>query len=124
MNSSSSLAQIQDRVLWPFIICTIILVIVLVYLIFAINENKLVEETKDDVAYGETLSENFDTIDENNKLSKKDSKNLIIILIAIFFWFMAFNSFETFGSLFFKNILNDSNLYSQMATFLSVSSII
>ena len=124
MNSSSSLAQIQDRVLWPFIICTIILVIVLVYLIFAINENKLVEETKDDVAYGETLSENFDTIDENNKLSKKDSKNLIIILIAIFFWFMAFNSFETFGSLFFKNILNDSNLYSQMATFLSVSSIL
>ena len=85
MNSSSSLAQIQDRVLWPFIICTIILVIVLVYLIFAINENKLVEETKDDVAYGETLSENFDTIDEDNKLSKKDSKNLIIILIAIFF---------------------------------------
>lgn len=71
MNSSSSLAQIQDRVLWPFIICTIILVIVLVYLIFAINENKLVEETKDDVAYGETLSENFDTIDEDNKLSKK-----------------------------------------------------
>lgn len=124
MNSSSSLAQIQDRVLWPFIICTIILVIVLVYLIFAINENKLVEETKDDVAYGETLSENFDTIDENNKLSKKDSKNLIIILIAIFFWFMAFNSFETFGSLFFKNILNDSNLYSQMVTFLSVSSIL
>lgn len=37
---------------------------------------------------------------------------------------MAFNSFETFGSLFFKNILNDSNLYSQMATFLSVSSIL
>lgn len=124
LNSSSTLAQIQDKVLWPFIICTIILVIVLVYLIFAINEKKLIEETKDDVAYGETLSESFDVIDESNKLSKQDNKNLIIILIAIFFWFMAFNSFETFGSLFFKNILNDSNLYSQMATFLSISSIL
>ena len=48
----------------------------------AINMATYVEETKDDVAYGETLSENFDTIDEDNKLSKKDSKNLIIILIA------------------------------------------
>lgn len=124
LNKESTLIEIQAKVIWPFIICTIILIVVLIYMVFAIKENKMIEETKDDVEYGETLSENLESTGENNALSKSDFKNFIIILIAIFIWFMAFNSFETFGSLFCKDILNDSNLYSQMATFLSVSSIL
>ncbi len=124
LKNDSTLEQIQDVVIWPFAICTIVFIIVLFVMSFTIKENKMVDETKKDVEIGETLSENLDEIKEDNKLSKGDKKNFIILLIAIFFWFMAFNSFETFGSLFTKNILNDSNLYSQMATFLSIASII
>ncbi|MCI5745953.1 MAG: MFS transporter [Erysipelotrichaceae bacterium] len=124
LKKDSSLADVQGKVLWPFIICSVVFIAVLIYLLFAINENKMVEQTKDDVAKGEELSESLEEIKEDNKLSKADKKNFILILFAIFFWFMAFNSFETFGSLFTKNILNDSGLYGQMATFLSIASIL
>lgn len=124
LNDSSSLAEIQSKIIWPFIITTIVFVLVLIFLIFRVNENKLVEETKDDVAYGETLADTEEAIKDDNKLSKSDFRNFILILIAIFFWFMAFNSFETFGSLFFKDIVKDSTIYSTMAMVLSVVSIL
>lgn len=125
LNADSSLAEIQDKVIWPFAVCTAILVIVLIFLIITIKENKMINETKDDVEYGESLSDTLDKIDEeNNTLSKKDKRNLIIILISIFLWFMSFNAFETFGSLYFKNVVGDSTMYSTMATILSVVSIL
>ncbi len=125
LNADSTLTQIQNKVIWPFAISTAVLVAVLIFLIITIKENKMVEETKDDVAYGEELSDTLDEIDEeNNKLSKKDKRNFIIILIAIFLWFMSFNAFETFGSLYFKNVVGDSTMYSTMATILSVVSIL
>ena len=124
LDNTSSLAQVQKTVIWPFLICTVVFVAILFFLAFSIKENKMVEETKKDVELGETMSENLEEIKEDNKLSKGDKRNFILLLLSIFFWFMAFNSFETFGSLFTKNILNNSNLYSKMATFLSISSII
>ena len=85
----------------------------------------MIDETKFDVAYGETMADTLDVVDEDtNALSKKDRRNLIIILAAIFLWFMSFNAFETFGSLYFKNVVGDSTLYSTMATILSVVSIL
>ena len=124
LNADSSLAEIQDKVIWPFVVCTAVLVAVLVFLVVTIKENKILEETKEDILYGEELSDTYEQIDENNILSKKDKKNFIIILIAIFLWFMSFNSFETFGSLYFKNIVGDSTMYSTMATVLSIASIV
>ncbi len=125
LNAESSLAEIQNKVIWPFAICTAVLVVILIFLIISIKENKMVEETKDDVAYGEKLADTLDEInEEDNKLSKKDKRNFIIILIAIFLWFMSFNAFETFGSLYFKNVVGDSTMYSTMATILSVVSIL
>ena len=125
LNADSSLAEIQDKVIWPFIVCTAVLVIVLIVLIVTIKENKMVEETKDDVMYGESLSDTLEEInEETNVMSKKDKRNFIIILIAIFLWFMSFNAFETFGSLYFKNVVGDSTMYSTMATVLSVVSIV
>ena len=125
LNADSTLAEIQDKVIWPFAICTGVLVLVLIFLIITIKENKMVDETKFDVAYGETMSDTIEAIDEDtNALSGHDKKNLIIILIAIFLWFMSFNAFETFGSLYFKNVVGDSTMYSTMATILSVVSIL
>ncbi len=125
LNADSTLAEIQDKVIWPFVICTAVFLCVLIFLIVKLNEKKIVEETKEDVLYGESLTETLDNItEEDNKLSKKDKRNFIILLIAIFLWFMSFNAFETFGSLYFKNIVGDSTMYSLMATVLSVVSIV
>jgi MFS family permease len=125
LNADSTLAEIQDKVIWPFVVCTAVFIAVLIFLLITIRENKMVDETKFDVAYGETMADTLDVVDEDtNALSSKDRKNLIIILISIFLWFMSFNAFETFGSLYFKNVVGDSTLYSTMATILSVVSIL
>ncbi len=125
LNADSTLAEIQDKVIWPFVVCTAVFIVVLIFLIITIKENKMIDETKFDVAYGETMVDTLDVVDEDtNALSIKDRRNLIIILAAIFLWFMSFNAFETFGSLYFKNVVGDSTLYSTMATILSVVSIL
>lgn len=124
LNSQSSLTEIQNKVIWPFIVCTAVLVVVLILMIIFIKENDLLKQTKEDVLYGETLSDTHEIINEDNVLSKKDKRNLFIILTAIVLWYMGFNSFETFGSLFFKNVVGDSTMYSTMAMVLSVVSIV
>lgn len=124
LNKNSTLLDIQNVVLIPFIICTVILVGILIFLFKSINENKLVEDAKDDIEYGEQHSESIETITENNILSPTDKRNFIIILVAIFFWFMSFNSFETFGSTFGQYVLNDTGIISLMSTVLSVVSIL
>ncbi len=124
LNKDSSLKDIQSTVLWPFIICTFVFIGILIFLIVSIKEKQLVERTKDDVAYGEKLSESLEEIKADNKLSKGDKRNFFIILIAIFFWFMSFNSFETFSSTFGQYVLNDTGIISLMSMILSVVSIL
>lgn len=68
----------------------------------------MLKENKEAIEYGEKYSQSLENVSEERPLSKKDFKNLIIILIAIFFWFMSFNAIETFNSLFCQKILNDS----------------
>ncbi len=124
LNADSTLTEIQNKILWPFAITTAVLIIILIFLILTIKENKMVNDTKSDVEYGEKLSETIENINDDNTLSKKDKRNLFIILTAIFLWFMSFNAFETFGSLYFKNVVGDSTMYSTMATVLSIVSIL
>ena len=83
----------------------------------------VLEETKDDVELGEKLSQSIEEIKEDKPLSKKDFANLIIILVAVFFWFMAFNAIETFNSLFCTNVLLDEGIGSTIAIILPISSI-
>ncbi len=124
LNSQSSLNEIQNKVIWPFIVCTAVLIVVLILMIIFIKENNLLNQTREDVLYGEKLSDTHEIINEDNVLSKKDKRNLFIILAAIVLWYMGFNSFETFGSLFFKNVVGDSTMYSTMAMVLSIVSIV
>ena len=63
----------------------------------------------------------IEEIKEDQPLSKKDFTNLIIILIAVFFWFMAFNAIETFNSLFCTNVLLDEGIGSTIAIILPIS---
>lgn len=110
--------------LWPFIISSVCMLVAMIILKFKINEPKLLEETKDDVEYGEKLSQSIEEIQEDKPLSKLDLRNLFIILIAVFFWFMAFNAIETFNSLYCNEILGNSGIHGTFTIILTVSSII
>lgn len=105
-----------------FIIASLFMILALVLLVVKIKENKLVNETATDLEIGENLSEAHGNIDE--KLNKVDKRNVIILLISIFLWFMAFNALETFNSLFCKNVLNNEGAGGTIVIILTVSSII
>lgn len=122
--TADQITSMQSTVLIPFIICTVVLIGVLVFLVITVKENKMLKETEADVAKGEALAETNEQIKENNVLSKVDKFNFYMIIIAIFFWFMSFNSFETFGSTFSVNVLGNSGIMSTMTIILTVTSII
>ena len=107
-----------------FIIASIFMIIALVILLLKIKENKLLEEMKDDLEYGESLSETINTVDDNKPLSKEDKRNFLILLLGLLLWFMSFNAIETFNSLFCTNVLLDEGIGSTIAIILPISSII
>lgn len=107
-----------------FVIASICMIIALLILIFKINEKKLLEENKEDLEYGEKLSETISEIKDDAPLSKEDKRNCYILLVGVLLWFMSFNAIETFNSLFCKNILGDEGIGSTIAIILPISSII
>ena len=110
--------------LWPFVIASIFMLIAMFILYFKVDEIKLLKENKEAIEYGEKYSQSLENVSEERPLSKIDFKYLIIILIAIFFWFMSFNAIETFNSLFCQKILNDSGIHGTFTIILTVSSIL
>lgn len=107
-----------------FCIASVFMIISMVLLITKINENKLLEENKEDLEYGEKLSDTLSEIKDDAPLSKEDKKNFVILLLGLLFWYMSFNAIETFNSLFCKNILGDEGIGSTIVIILTVSSII
>ena len=110
--------------IYPFIITTVVMLVITVVLAFKINENKLLEEMQDDLKLGEEMSETLEIIEEDKPLSKKDKGNLWVLIISIFLWFMAFNSVETFNSLFCKDIFGNSSVHGTFTIILTFSSVL
>lgn len=123
IKDDTSMVDAASIAIWPFIITSVVMLIVMFALAFKINENKLLEEMKEDLELGEELSETIEKIEVDKPLSKEDKKNMWILIFSIFFWFMAFNSVETFNSLFCKNILNSSGVHGTFTIILTFSSI-
>ena len=88
------------KVFMPVIVVVVSLIIAIVVLLIKINEPKILEEVKDDLALGEELSATQEKVVENKPLSKADKKNMWILLIAVCLWFMCFNAFETFNTMY------------------------
>ena len=86
------------KVFAPVVVVIISLVVAILILVTKINEPKILEEMKDELALGEELSLTNEKIEENKPLSRADKKNMWILLVAVCLWFMAFNAFETFNS--------------------------
>lgn len=110
--------------IYPFIITTVVMLVITVVLAFKINENKLLEEMQDDLKLGEEMSETLEIIEEDKPLSKQDKGNLWVLIISIFLWFMAFNSVETFNSLFCKDIFGNSSVHGTFTIILTFSSVL
>ncbi len=108
----------------PFLIVSGVMLVAMIILFIKIKENKLIAESLKDMEIGETLSETIGTIKENVPLSKMDRRNMLLILIAVFFWFSAFNAIETFLSSYSETILGDVSLAGIITIVLVVSSMI
>jgi maltose/moltooligosaccharide transporter len=108
----------------PFLIVSGVMLVAMIVLFIKIKENQIVEETKEDMKQGELLSTSIDKIGENIPLSKSDKKNMLFILLAVFLWFAAFNSIETFISSYSENVLNNFNIAGTITIILVISSMI
>jgi len=84
----------------PYYITSVIMVAVVVILLFGFKENKVLAEMKPDMEYGEELSETQAKVVADKPLSRKDKKNLLIVMGAVFMAWFAFNAIDTFGSNF------------------------
>lgn len=110
--------------LWPFLISSICMLFAMIFLTIKIKEPKLLQQNKEAIEFGEKFSQSVDEIKENSKLTKNNFINLLVILFAVFFWFMSFNAIETFNSLFCQKILGTSSIHGTFTILLTVSSLI
>ena len=108
----------------PFILTSVLMICALVTLITKIKENKILEDVKEEMEYGEELAETEEKIVEDKPLSKNDRYNLIILIVSVFFWFFGFNAIESFGSIYARNVFNDSKIWGTVVIVLTICSMI
>lgn len=98
---------------FPFYLAAGLMVIGIVLLVLTVKENKLNREMIDltekyqlDVPKEESeqKDDKLAYLREGN-LSGHKKRNFILILLAVFLWFMAFNAIETFFSIYCKEVL-------------------
>jgi len=111
------------KLLIPYLITSVCMVITIIILFIKIKENKVAEEMHDAMVQGEEQSELIEKIDEDKPLSKNNKISLIILISAIFLWFASFNAVETFWSGYGTYYLNISN-YSLFTIVLTIASLI
>ena len=95
-----------------FIIAAFMLVAVVIMVLF-VKENKILAETN-------IKDEPEENLNDNSKLSKPVFKSLILILVSVFLWFMAYNAVTTAFSRYcvevWKTDLGTSSSYLLVAT--------
>ena len=107
----------------PFIITSVLMIISMILLAWRINENKILEETKLAMEEGEREAEVIEEIKEDEKLGKENLRNFILMIVAIFLWFAAFNATETFWSNYCTYNI-DFESYSMATNVLAIASLV
>ena len=112
--------------IYTFLIVSVMLLFAVILLMITVRENKLIEETREDVARGEFYStaSRDKKLEATNKMSKKTKKNLLVLLLATFFWFAGFNAIETFLSIYTDRIYGQQQISGLAVIFLTVFSLI
>ncbi|MCR5113543.1 MAG: MFS transporter [Acholeplasmatales bacterium] len=98
------------HLLIPVLVVEVSLLIAIIVLVLKIKENKILDEMQEDLKLGEELSLTEEKVEEDKPLSKRDKRNMIILLIAVCFWFMSFNAIETFNSTYFDEYYTEMSI--------------
>ena len=113
----------SNRSLWmleiPFIVCSVVLLASLAVLLFKVRENKLHEELDAEIKAADDKGESAEQVTDSGKLSKKNLRNLLLILAAEVLWFMALNAVETFQTNYCMFWLNTSSSGGAIMTVIS-----
>ena len=113
----------SNRSLWmleiPFIVCSVVLLASLGLLLYKVRENKLHAELDEEIKRGDAFGESAEAVITNDKLSKTNFRNLLIILVAEVFWFMSLNAVETFQTNYVMFQFNTSSAGGAIMTILS-----
>jgi len=113
----------SNKSLWmleiPFIVCSVVLLASLALLLWKVRENKLHAELDAEIKVGDSMGESAEQVTESKKLSKKNIRNLVLILIAEIFWFMSLNAVETFQTNYVMFWLNTSSAGGAIMTVIS-----
>ena len=116
-------AEISFGIYVPFIIAGVLMIASMLVLALTIKENKILDEMKYELERGEFEAEVEEPLIEDQKLSKENKRTLILLIVAIFLWFAAFNAVETFWSNYSTFYL-DFNMFSFAIIVLTISSLI
>ncbi len=106
----------------PFVIVSVLMLTALIVLFIKIKENKIAAEMAEEMEIGEDMSVKEDA-GIKSTLSSRDKFNLKIIIISVFFWFLAFNAIETFWSLYGENYLHEASV-SMAPAILAIASLL
>ncbi|MBQ1966252.1 MAG: MFS transporter, partial [Clostridia bacterium] len=86
-----------------FIIIASFMLLCVLIMVFSIRENKLVRDTKDQMTDDTEKDENIG--EGTSKLPKDVFRSLVLILVSVFLWFMAYNAVTTAFSRYCVEIL-------------------
>lgn len=117
-NAAGEKVYSNDQSFLPvFLVIAAFMLISVLIMVFALKENKLLAATKDEVAKGEAE----ETLQgAGGKLSRPVLCSLVLILISVFLWFMAYNAVTTAFSRYCVNVwgvdLGTSSSYLLTAT--------
>ena len=108
----------------PFLLVSGIMLVAMIVLFIKIKENKLVEESMEQMAAGEAYSLTMDSVEEGKPLSALDKRNMFFLLLSVFLWFAAFNAIETFISVYSDQIFGSEHWAGIITAVLVVFSIL
>lgn len=86
-----------------FIIIASFMLLCVLIMVFSIRENKLVRDTKNEMT--DDTEEDENTGEGTSKLPKDVFRSLVLILVSVFLWFMAYNAVTTAFSRYCVEIL-------------------
>ncbi len=88
-----------------FIIISVFMLLCVLILVFTTNENKLVKKVAPEMAGEKDEAEDEKAQSSSEKLPRDVLKSLILILLSVFLWFMAYNAVTTAFSRYCVEIL-------------------
>ena len=103
----------------PFIVCSVVLLASLALLLWRVKENKLHAELDEEIKRGDAMGESAEQVTDSGKMSKKNIRNLALILVAEILWFMSLNAVETFQTNYVMFWLNTSSAGGAIMTVVS-----